>query len=1024
MQRPEPPWRRLLPTWIFIIAGVGLSVAAYFLARRQEALNAETDFSWQADAHYSALKASLNRHLDSLHNVQKLMQLSSNVGPSEFQEWARDIVASHPEIQVIHWCPRVPKAERAAHEARMRQGGQVDYFISERNVQGQCIPAAERDEYFPVLFFQPVRGNEGILGFDAGAGQSAQELVTARDTGQPAVSGRIHIVRDAGDRAGVIVTFPVYRSGAALDTLEQRRRAFTGCVRGVFRLRDLLTAAWGNDPMSGMQSLILDASAPDPTNRFILFYDSPALNRRPDIPSETEFRAGTHHEAAMRLGLRTWTFLFRPTAEWWSTQFTWLPHFILAGGLCATMLATAHVRGSMRRTEIIEDTVRKRTVELNREVAERRRTEDELRKIQTTLVLAQRVGQVGSWEADLVNGTLSWSEETFRLFGQNPESFVPTTDAFYASVHPDDQPHVKRAAQAAITSGMRYQVEHRIQRPDGSERFVHEIAEIVCDSEGKAVRMIGTVQDITDRHHAEEQLERERNLLRTVIDHLPDHIFFKDAEGRLVLCNLANQRCLGAERMEDLLGKTDADFLPAEVAMLYMADDRRVLETGEAIIGREEPLLTRDGQRRHLLTTKIPLHDSRGQITGLVGVCHDITERKRAEDERQLMDRKFQETQKLESLGVLAGGIAHDFNNLLTGILGHACLGRMELPPESPLQSHLEQIELASHRAADLCKQMLAYSGKGRFVIQPIHLSALVNETLHLLQVSISKRAVLKLALEPDLPAIMADATQLRQIIMNLVMNASEAMGDGSGLITVSTHTRQADRKYLSDLAGAQDLTPGNYVVLEIADNGCGMSPEVKARIFEPFFTTKFTGRGLGLAAVLGIVQGHRGALKVESQAGCGSTFTLLLPAAGPPTGETNLVRRKVQPWRGTGTVLVIDDEAGVRMVATRMLKALGFEVLTASDGEQGLEIYRANADRVDAVLLDLTMPRTGGEETFHAIRSVRADACVVLMSGFSEQEAAARFIGTGLAGFVQKPFSPEQLGECLKEFIGAQPAA
>jgi CheY-like chemotaxis protein len=340
----------------------------------------------------------------------------------------------------------------------------------------------------------------------------------------------------------------------------------------------------------------------------------------------------------------------------------------------------------------------------------------------------------------------------------------------------------------------------------------------------------------------------------------------------------------------------------------------------------------------------------------------------------------------------------------------------MELPAESALHSYLEQIELSSQRAADLCKQMLAYSGKGRFIIQRIDLSALVKETLHLLQISISKKAVLKLRLAEDLPGVMADATQIRQIIMNLVMNASDAIGEKSGLITIFTSTVRADRAYLDDLVGAADPVAGDYVVLEVTDNGSGMSPETKAKIFEPFFTTKFTGRGLGLAAVLGIVRGHKGALKVYSELGRGSTFRLLLPAAGAGS-EAKAERPPTPHWHGQGTVLVIDDEESVRQVAGKMLKALGFQVLSASEGEEGLRIFRAHSDAISCVLLDLTMPRMDGEETFRELRRIEPDVCVILMSGFNEQEAGARFVGKGLAGFLQKPFTPEELRERLAAF-------
>jgi PAS domain S-box-containing protein len=1005
---------------VAIAVGAGFSVGAFLLARKQESLRAETEFIRRADIHYAALQASLDRHLETLQSVQKLMQFSSNVTPAQFRAWSHDIVGAQSGIQVIEWCPRVASDDRAAHEAAVRKTV-PDYAIVDRDAAGRNVPSGERAEYFPVLFFEPEAGNEQVHGVDVAFGPGRLELERARDTGQPVASGRLQLPAVHGDQFGLALTLPVYSHGTPLQTVEQRRQAFAGGVRGVFRVRDLLTRAWQSVPVVGVDTLIVDAAALNPNNRVILFYGTPTAPGNGAV-YESDFRRGRHYDSSLRIGLRTWNFLSRPTPEWWNTQFSWLPFFILAGGLGATVVASAYVRAALQRTETIEKTVRDRTSELRQEVANRQQAQQELAKMQGTLVLAQRIGRVGSWEMDIANQTLTWSEETFRLFGQSPVTFRPTRQTFLEMVHPDDRERVENAVRNALEGGGRYDVEHRVLRPDGTQCYFYELAEVVRDPEGRPVRMVGTVQDITERHYSEERLEMEHRLLQAVIDALPDYIFFKDREGRYVVSNRANTGALGLRNPEEYVGKTAAELLPPEIAMMQVADDERIVQTGEPILNREETFVTRDGKRRCLLTTKIPLKDPKGQVTGIVGVSRDITEHKRVEDERHVMERKFQETQKLESLGVLAGGIAHDFNNLLTGILGNASLARMELATASPLHSYLEQIEMSSQRAAELCKQMLAYSGKGRFIIQRIDLGALVKETLHLIQMSISKKAVLNLNLGENLPTVMGDSTQIRQIIMNLVMNASDALGEKSGLISITTSSVHADRRYLADLIGAIDLAAGNYVVLEVTDNGCGMTNATKAKIFEPFFTTKFTGRGLGLAAVLGIVRGHKGALSVYTEVGRGSTFKLLLPAAGAATSDGKTETLAAPVWRGQGTVLVIDDEESVRMVSSRMLKALGFEVLTASDGEQGLKVFREQGETIAAVLLDLTMPRMDGEEAFREIRRIRPEACVILMSGFNEQEAAARFIGKGLAGFVQKPFTAEELSQRLAAF-GQAPA-
>jgi signal transduction histidine kinase/CheY-like chemotaxis protein len=420
----------------------------------------------------------------------------------------------------------------------------------------------------------------------------------------------------------------------------------------------------------------------------------------------------------------------------------------------------------------------------------------------------------------------------------------------------------------------------------------------------------------------------------------------------------------------------------------------------------------------------MPLRNAAGEIIGLVGISREITQEKAAGEERQKFEHKLQETQKLESLGVLAGGIAHDFNNLLTGILGNANLAKLEFPGNPVLFEHLDQIEKSSQRAAELCRQMLAYAGKGRFVVQNLDVTLLVEEITHLLQLSISKKAVMRFQLTHGLPPVSADATQIRQILMNLVINASDAIGDRSGVISVVTGLIRADTEYLRGTYLSPELPAGDYVFVEVGDTGCGMSKETMNRIFDPFFTTKFTGRGLGLAAVLGIVRSHKGALKVYSEEGRGSTFKLLLPCADGLAAALELESEPAQGWVGLGTVMVVDDEETVRTVGARLLESFGFRTIMAQDGRDAVQKFSAHQGEIRMILMDLTMPHMDGEQAFRELRRIKPDIRVLLMSGFNEQDAINRFTGKGLAGFIQKPFKLEELREKIKGILEGESLA
>jgi len=392
---------------------------------------------------------------------------------------------------------------------------------------------------------------------------------------------------------------------------------------------------------------------------------------------------------------------------------------------------------------------------------------------------------------------------------------------------------------------------------------------------------------------------------------------------------------------------------------------------------------------------------------GLAVFGRDVSEKKR-------FNERLQQIQKLESLGVLAGGIAHDFNNLLTGIMGNASLVLEDLPPTGALHDDLQKVLDATQRAATLTRQLLAYAGKGRFMIEPLNLSDVVREISGLIESSVPKTVELRLHIEQRLPSIDGDAAQIQQLVMNLVINGAEAIGDNIGTVVVTTSLKEADQTYLRQSFSSSEISPGEYVLLDVRDTGCGMDEATVARIFDPFFTTKFAGRGLGLAAVLGIVRGHKGALRVYSAPGKGSSFKVLFPVT-----RSEAPKRQPAPagmdLRGSGTILVIDDEEPLRQIASSALTRYGYSVLTAENGPRGVEVLREHAATVSLVLLDMTMPLMSGEETLQRLRAVCPAVPVILCSGYHEVEFEQRFAGQGSAGFIQKPFTAVHLAERVK---------
>jgi two-component system cell cycle sensor histidine kinase/response regulator CckA len=556
----------------------------------------------------------------------------------------------------------------------------------------------------------------------------------------------------------------------------------------------------------------------------------------------------------------------------------------------------------------------------------------------------------------------------------------------------------------------------RTAQSDGVTSLLVTTSASACLFTLLALAMVVINRASKHREQLIEELHERGELLHTTLTSIGDAVIVTDEKGNVTFQNGVS---------EDLTGWTLADAIGKPLPEVFDIVNEY---TGEAVespvtkvlregcivgLANHTVLLGRNGRRVPIEDSGAPIRNKDGALFGVVMVFRDVSENRKSEAQNRRLEEKLQETARLESLGVLAGGIAHDFNNLLVGIMGSASLA-LEVSTLQECRPLLRQVVQTSERAAHLTRQMLAYAGKGKILSEQIQLAEYVRETLPLMETAIARTIQLKLEISGDSLVISADPAQVQQILMNLVINAAEAYDGRNGTVKVAVYKQTADAHYIEELAAQAEITPGDYVCLEVSDGGCGMDKGTLSRIFDPFFTTKFSGRGLGLSAVAGIVRSHKGAIRVYSEPGAGTTFRVLLPAVLAVAAQRP-AESTPPSLRGQGTVLVVDDEEMVRTLMKTALTHYGYRVLLAEDGEVALRILKDSRDSIEVVILDLTMPVKSGEETLRDIRQLEPGLPVLMTSGFSGTDAFRSFGQYGISGFIQKPYTAAYLAERVK---------
>lgn len=553
------------------------------------------------------------------------------------------------------------------------------------------------------------------------------------------------------------------------------------------------------------------------------------------------------------------------------------------------------------------------------------------------------------------------------------------------------------------------------KRRDGATFPLEVITGTIREGRGAVILL----RDITERQKIENALRESELRFEQFMRYFPGFAFIKDEKGHRVYLNAAYERDLGWN-IETSIGKRDEELYREDLARQFAESDIRVRQSQE-VVRYVTRRVQDDGSTHSLLTVKFPIPSGDKAQTYVGGLSLDITEQENAEKERAKIERKMLQAQKLESLGVLAGGIAHDFNNLLMGIVGHADLAMSSLhDADSGVKTRLEAVVESSQQAAELANQLLAYSGHGRFMLEVVDLTALVSTLSGLLKVSVSKKSILHFDLDAELLPVECDVTQIRQVVMNLIVNASDALNGESGRISLQTGAVEREAIPSDDvLDTGEHLSESKYAYFRVSDTGEGMNEATRRRIFDPFFTTKKSGHGLGLAAVLGIVRSHGGGIRIASTVGEGSEFTVYLPITDKPLPEKKPGdAQDIEHWRGSGKVLIADDEQMVRDVGRMMLESLGFEVLIAQDGQQAVDTARAYSSELKLILLDMTMPEMNGVEALNEIRKFLPKLPVILSSGYNQSDQGDLPSENPYLHFLKKPYRLNALKEMLQQVM------
>ncbi len=1115
---------------LLLIAAIGslISILVYFVV-------ASWEFSLQKNSFEKAAIKKINLFNQEIENYKSILKSlvnfhnsSDEITRAEFHDFVKSSVGDDNVFRAIEWLPKVTESQRESFVTNVRAEGFGQFEITQKGSDSKLVKRSEAGEYFPILYVEPYKGNESVLGFDPTSSPARlKSLVNAAETGKLYATEPLKLIQDDNKGPGYLVFAPVYRKGSNIDSIEARRENLQGFFLAVFDLKTLIQKTLRSDDDNGMKVFLFDSSSPETES---LIYSSPGSE--PDRLSIKKIASGVSdsgfiYSTEIDNSGRKWKVVFeQPNRGFFSNQ-TMLPLAVLVSCLLVTALITTYIAFLLISKKRSEKWAEIQSADRNRielEIVARKEASAALeqRELQLRNIFESSIDGIMLTKPD--GSILKANSAACRILGFSEQELV---EIGRAGITDETQMKLQERLQERLEKGQAKGV-LTFRRKNGESFPAHVSSGLFTDDSGNVFSTV-VFRDITGERKSEESSRKLYLQTKALIDNIPDLVWLKDADSRFLIINEAFAKSCGTPS-DDIAGKTDYDIWPEELAQAYIADDFEVMRSGVRKVV-EEPVADINNAIGWIETIKTPIFDTEGRVIGTAGTARDVTSRVLAEQthkllatavehsaesimvtdaegiikyvnpafekisgystgevvgqnprilksgehdeefyrdiwqtlmngvtwsgliknrrkngllayeksnispvkdqkgeivafvgvnrdvtEERVLQEQLAQSQKMEAIGTLAGGIAHDFNNIIFAIIGYAELALDHTKDDPQTAMFIEEIISASERAGDMVKQILTFSRQSRPEKIVLDVRPIIKEGLKFLRGALPSSIEIKQDIEKTIPYIYADPTQIYQVLMNLCTNATFAMRNSNGVLSVSLERVDVGKEFAIQNPG---IEPGQFVRLKVSDTGEGMAQSLIKRIFEPYFTTKDIGEGtgLGLSVLDGIVKNHGGLITVWSELGKGSKFSVYFPVIDDNAMPVQNTKPEIM-LKGDERILWVDDESTLMDMCRETLGRAGFSVTCTTDPLQAMEIFRHSPDSFDLVITDFSMPGVNGIELARKISSINPQIPILLCTGFGNSIPVSLTRPAGITRIVSKPVSSKDLIYVIRQTL------